>query len=193
MKRFIILAAALLCAVAVNAQQLKTAQGITIETYEPKPEPEPRIKKPKKTLAPIERGFEQSVEVNIGSDTDYLIVGANYTAGYRFNNYIFAGGGAGLNFWSQGGSAIIPIYANVRGYFMKTRLKPFASLSIGTDIIMYNLDNISQSEYRADLHLATNVGASYRLTDKLDCQISLGYRFINGNCQFITVNMGVTF
>ena len=135
MKRFIILAAALLCAVAANAQQLKTAQGITIET-----EPEP---KPKKTLVPTERGFEQSVEVNIGSDADYLIVGANYTAGYRFNNYIFAGGGAGLNFWSENGSAIIPVYANVRGYFMKTRLKPFASLSIGTDIIMYNLDNIS--------------------------------------------------
>ena len=191
MKRFIILAAALLCAVTANAQQLKTAQGITIETYEPKPEPKP--KKPKKTLSPTERGFEQSVEVNIGSDADYLIVGANYTAGYRFNNYIFAGGGTGLNFWSDNGSAIIPVYANVRGYFMKTRLKPFASLSIGTDIIMYNLDNMSQSEYWADLHLATNVGASYRLTDKLDCQISLGYRFISGACQFITVNMGVTF
>ena len=187
MKKIIFLAIASLLAVTATAQQLKTAQGITTITTIEKP------KKPKKTLAPIERGFEQSVEVNIGSDADYLIVGANYTAGYRFNNYIFAGGGAGLNFWSQGGSAIIPIYANVRGYFMKTRLKPFASLSIGTDIIMYNLDNMSQSEYWADLHLATNVGASYRLTDKLDCQISLGYRFISGACQFITVNMGVTF
>ena len=192
MKRFIILAAALLCAVAANAQQLKTAQGITIETYEPKPEPEP---KPKKTLAPTERGFEQSVEVNIGLDDDatYLIVGANYTAGYRFNNYIFAGGGAGLNFLNDNGSAIIPVYANVRGYFMRTRLKPFASLSIGTDIVMYNLDNIRKSEYWADLHLATNVGASYRLTDKLESQISLGYRCVCGGHHFITVNIGLTF
>ena len=190
MKKIIFLAIASLLAVTATAQQLKTAQGITTITTIEEPK---KPNKPKKTLAPIERGFEQSVEVNIGSDADYLVVGANYTAGYRFNNYIFAGGGAGLNFWSDNGSAIIPVYANVRGYFMKTRLKPFASLSIGTDIIMYNLDNISQSEYRADLHLATNVGASYRLTDKLDCQISLGYRFINGVCQFITVNMGVTF
>ncbi|MBP3497443.1 MAG: hypothetical protein J6K33_06390 [Alistipes sp.] len=193
MKKIIFLAIASLLAVTATAQQLKTAQGITTITTIEKPKKPKKPKKPNKTFAPIERGFEQSVEVNIGSDADYLIVGANYTAGYRFNNYIFAGGGAGLNFWSQGGSAIIPIYANVRGYFMKTRLKPFASLSIGTDIIMYNLDNMSRSEYWADLHLATNVGASYRLTDKLDCQISLGYRFINGNCQFITVNMGVTF
>ena len=98
-----------------------------------------------------------------------------------------------MNFWNDDGSAIIPVYANVRGYFMKTRLKPFASLSIGTDIIMYNLDNMSQSEYWADLHLATNVGSSYRLTDKLDCQISLGYRCICGEYQYITVNIGVTF
>ena len=131
MKRFIILAAALLCAVAANAQQLKTAQGITIET-----EPEP---KPKKTLVPTERGFEQSVEVGgFYTTDDWFFIGAKYIAGYRFNKTLFVGGGTGFEFEVWDGIATIPVFANAKAYIGNWRLTPFIGLSIGGRIDLTN-------------------------------------------------------
>lgn len=174
MKRFIILAAALLCAVAANAQQLKTAQGITIETYEPKPEPKP--KKPKKTFAPIERGFEQSVEVGTAPGLGYgnLFVSAEYIAGYRFNNYLFLGGGTGLEWYMSGGALAMPIYANARIYLLpKSRWQPFISLSLG--VLAPIADSDGECYDGTQLHINPTIGVNYRINNKYSCYLNLGY------------------
>lgn len=168
MKRFIILAAALLCAVATNAQQLKTAQGITFET-----EPEP---KPKKTLVPTERGFEQSVEVGVSPALDYgdVFLNLEYIAGYRFNNYLFLGGGTGLELLLNYNSLAIPIYANARLYLLpKSRWQPFISLSLGAIVPIA----ASGSEYHRGIqpHINPTVGVNYRINSKYSCYINLGY------------------
>ena len=174
MKRFIILAAALLCAVTTNAQQLKTAQGITIETYEPKPEPKP--KKPKKTFAPIERGFEQSVEVGASPalDDDEVFLNLEYIAGYRFNSYLFLGGGTGVELLLKHNSLAIPIYANARLYLLpKSRWQPFISLSLGAIVPIV----ASGIEYHNGIqpHINPTVGVNYRINSKYSCYLNLGY------------------
>ena len=56
MKKIIFIAIAGLLAVTATAQQLKSAQGITTITTIEKPKKE-------KKIFPIEKGFEQSVEL----------------------------------------------------------------------------------------------------------------------------------
>ena len=168
MKRFIILAAALLCAVAANAQQLKTAQGITIET-----EPEP---KPKKTLAPTERGFEQSVEVSVNPGDPYseIFASAEYIAGYRFNSYLFLGGGTGLELLLNHNSLAMPIYANARLYLLpKSRWQPFVSLSLGAIVPIANDGREQHNGIQP--HINPSVGVNYRINNKYSCYLNLGY------------------
>ena len=102
MKKIIFLAIASLLAVTATAQQLKTAQGITTITT---------IEKPKKVF-PIEKGFEQSVELGVSTDFDgEWIPSAEYIAGYRLTKNIFVGGGTGiewLKYWS-GRSVAMPL------------------------------------------------------------------------------------
>lgn len=199
MKRFIILAAALLCAVTANAQQLKTAQGITIETYEPKPEP-----KPKKTLAPTERGFEQSVEVGVNPGDPYseIFASAEYIAGYRFNSYLFLGGGTGLELLLNYNSLAMPIYANARLYLLpKSRWQPFISLSLGAIVPIA----ASGSEYHRGIqpHINPTVGVNYRINNKYNCYINLGYmprwthycglHCLNYDYNCFTIRLGFTF
>ena len=196
MKRFIILAAVLLCAVAANAQQLKTAQGITIETYEPKPEPKP--KKPKKTLTHTGRGFEQSVEVGVSPDLDMdAFLNLEYIAGYRFNDYIFTGGGTGLEWYMNGGALAMPIYANARIFLLpKSRWQPFISLSLGAIV------PIAASGSKYQPHINPTVGVNYRINNKYSCYINLGYMprwtycdsyygYLYYNC--LTIRLGFTF
>ena len=171
MKRFIILAAALLCAVTANAQQLKTAQGITIETYEPKPE-----LKPKKTLSPTERGFEQSVEVSVNPGDPYseIFASAEYIAGYRFNSYLFLGGGTGLELLLNHNSLAMPIYANARLYLLpKSRWQPFVSLSLGAIVPIANDGREQHNGIQP--HINPSVGVNYRINNKYSCYLNLGY------------------
>ena len=168
MKRFIILVAALLCAVTANAQQLKTDQGITIET-----EPEP---KPKKTLVPKERGFERSVEVGVHSEPflDDVFISGEYIAGYRFNNYLFLGGGTGVELLLKHNSLAIPIYANARLYLLpKSRWQPFVSLSLGAIVPIAN-DGREQHD-GIQRHINPTVGVNYRINNKYSCYLNLGY------------------
>ena len=190
MKRFIILAAVLLCAVAANAQQLKTAQGITIET-----EPEP---KPKKTLSPTERGFEQSVEVGGHLCLDYIsdfLVSAEYIAGYRFNNYLFLGGGTGLELLLNYNSLAMPIYANARLYLLpKSRWQPFVSLSLGALVRIAEGDNLSYDDIQP--HINPSIGVNYRINSKYSCYLNLGYmgrRADYTGYQCLTIRLGFTF
>ena len=171
MKRFIILAAALLCAVTANAQQLKTAQGITIETYEPKPEP-----KSKKNLAPTERGFEQSVEVG-GFYTDWFFIGAKYIAGYRFNKTLFVGGGTGFEFAVWDGIATIPVFANAKAYIGNWRLTPFIGLSIGGRIDLTN-DYLGYTIKPFGIYCDPHIGVEYRIK-RYALNLKLGWSLVN--------------
>ena len=174
MKKIIFLAIASLLAVTATAQQLKTAQGITTITTIEKPK---KPKKPNKTFAPIERGFEQSVEVGISPvlDDDEVFLNLEYIAGYRFNKNLFLGGGTGLEWFLDFNSFAIPIYANTRLYLLpKSRWQPFISLSLGVlvPIIQDGREHYVQGFHP---HINPSVGVNYRINSKYSCYLNLGY------------------
>ena len=191
MKKIIFLAIVSLLAVTATAQQLKTAQGITTITTIEKP------KKPKKTLAPIEQGFEQSVEVSVNPG-DEIFASAEYIAGYRFNSYLFLGGGTGLELLLNYNSLAMPIYANARLYLLpKSRWQPFISLSLGAIVPIAN--DGSEQHNGIQPHINPSVGVNYRINNKYSCYINLGYmpRWTIYESSYIfhdlTIRLGFTF
>lgn len=111
-------------------------------------------KKPKKQIPSVKQGFQQSVTAAflMGIDADCYRGGIDYIAGYRFNNYFYAGAGIGLNYDIEGewdyystkaldfywmelrNMYSIPIYAHARAYLGKKRCQPFFAFSAGANI-----------------------------------------------------------
>lgn len=177
MRKLVLVVAACLLATTAFAQQLKTAQGITIETYTPAPEPEP--KKEKKIL-PIEKGFEQSVELGTTPDFVYgfWFLSAEYIAGYRFNDIFFVGGGTGIDWEVSSGSLAIPLYATTRAYILpKSRWQPFFGLSLGTVFRVSELEDWYYNHKDVGLHLNPSIGVNYRINQKYSCYCAVGYMY----------------
>ena len=62
-------------------------------------------------------GFQQFVELTDFEDFDNGMTGVNYIAGYRFNNWIFAGVGTGLDFSHRVNSGVLEyVGGSVSGY-----------------------------------------------------------------------------
>ena len=189
MKKLVLVVAACLLASTAFAQQLKTAQGITIETYTPAPEPEPEPGLPKasflgKIFAKDQyTGFEQSVELCFVPELDdiFLMIDLHYMAGYRFNNYLRASGGVSFGIDTNSG-LYLALYANIRGYFTKSRLKPFIDISVGPDI------------FCGGVYLNPNIGADFRINNNLSCYLSVGYRPVDEfSVHCLSANLGVNF
>lgn len=122
--------------------------------------------KSQKSTTDSVRGFEQRVAVNSVALTN--ILGVSYIAGYRFNNYIFLGGGTGIGIITYE-DLYIPIYANFRSYFTKTRWKPFLDLSLGTDLVFEDKSVIPI------IHFDSSLGVSYQVNRKCELFFSAGY------------------
>lgn len=103
----------------------------------------------KQKLPPVKAGLQQTVEFGYTFD-DYLNsnLELDYVIGYRFNNTFFLGGGVGLGYNLDAfpetfyntpypGSPLnikeieIPIFVDMKIYFLKTRCTPFFGLSAG--------------------------------------------------------------
>lgn len=201
MKKLVLVVAACLLASTAFAQQLKTAQGITIETYTPTPEPEP------KKILPIEKGFEQSVELGAGPalGDDLCFLSAEYIAGYRFNNTFFVGGGTGIEWETEDDSLAIPLYATTRAYFLpKSRWQPFVGLSLGAVFRASEVEYNYHTHYSYEnigLHLNPSIGVNYRINQKYSCYCAVGYMYRDmenkyyevfpANC--LSIKLGFTF
>lgn len=205
MKKIIFIAIAGLLAISATAQQLKTAQGITTITT---------IEKPKKEwkAVPIEKGFEQSVELGAGPavDDDLCFLSAEYIAGYRFNDIFFVGGGTGFDWEVDEGSLAMPIFANIRAYAMpKSRWQPVFGLSAG---VVFKVDGVDDDYgYNTEhspigIHLNPTIGVNYRINQKYSCYCTVGYmlktveEYHNGNrydwiysANCLSIKLGFTF
>jgi len=103
------------------------------------------------------KGYEGIVNTNILLDMCYdeMFLGAKYTNGYRFNKYIFIGGGAGFFIATKLGDDdfrigteynskildyylqfIVPVFSTIKVNFTEKRVSPFFLLDLG-----YNIGN----------------------------------------------------
>ncbi len=171
MKRIILIAVAILLSfsVAEAQQDERYSQGVFTQTTTVT---RTKIERPQRKMPEIpkydaKRGFQQQASFgwwwtdSYDTRADaYSALRFSYIGGKRFNDYFFAGVGAGLDIGVsntykptiqyQGGSLVvnhrggypdsfvlpmqsiaIPLFVNLKGYFTKTKVAPYISFSAG--------------------------------------------------------------
>ena len=108
----------------------------------------------RKDYAKTRKGFGSVIDVNykMGMTYPFTSFGMSYTAGYRFNNQVYLGVGAGANFNMEGGMAkravnenyssnflnpsliSVPVFAYFKANFIDRRCSPFFALAAGGNI-----------------------------------------------------------
>lgn len=138
----------------------------------------------------LKRGYRGFAEVGGSFYTDqpeyYYGFDITTTHGYQINRWLFLGAGIGLQSYKlheytpakNKTQLTLPLYADIRTYFTRTALKPFAEMQIGYrircnkpletveeywDFDHTNLyKHFSKREIAGGLHFGIGVGAEYR-------------------------------
>lgn len=103
--------------------------------------------------------------------------------GYSFSQYLYVGGGVGVNF---GGGLYVPIYAHVRSSFLKKRVSPFVAASAGYSIAAGIFSGISGS------YLNGGLGICVKKRKKGEVWLSLNYEKC-GNFSGLLFKAGYSF
>lgn len=137
-------------------------------------------------LPPVKAGLQHSVELDFIVGEPSYNGTANYVIGYRFNNTFFLGGGVGFCYnidadnswkWNYQNSykelyirnIEIPVFVNMKVYFLKARCTPFFGLSAGA---AFSAKNTATLEF-GDVKYSTigaivvpSLGVNYRISAK---------------------------
>lgn len=104
-------------------------------------------------------------------------VSLKYTAGYNFHHFIGIGGGLGI--MSLEGHAVLPIYANIRSYFLKTSASPFVDMNVGYGFILPSSGDPLNP-----------IGANVGINGGLYLRPSIGVRFPSNRRTHVTLDFG---
>lgn len=224
MRRIILLIAALVCTTQLFAQysgRVTSTHGtvvekVTVITIEPEV-----VEEEEEFFEPISYpkydakiGYQQEISLGWWWAESLSALRFSYVGGKRFNNYFFAGLGAGLdigishtyqphvvkskyyNIYDENGNfrydvdvvlpmqtIAIPIYANIKGYFMRTKLAPYLSFSAGARISTGKKLVIDDYDTTSDFRrygavrgmFDLSVGANYRYSQDRSYTFELGY------------------
>ncbi len=155
-----------------------------------------------KNLKEIEgRGYCNSVELSAGvMPKDLYNVSAVMVFGYRFNKYIFLGGGVGLsyfhetNHWSWDNSTNtnnyigIPVFVRAKFNFTKRRVSPYFGIDLG-GAMFWEKDAQDVEPYGYFL-FRPHIGIDINVSDKIKPYIMLGGStyggalFFGAGCKF---------
>ena len=197
----------------VNSPDAKTEEGLVTIRLKTKAD-SLEIKQRRESYAKHQSGFGSMVDISgvlgmIGKPR--VSAGVNYIAGYRFNNQLFLGGGAGVMFNSHsgpydlrtldgakcapGGSlntclVSVPVFAYFRTNFINRRLSPFFALSAGGNLtakqtVRLNFGDVKQSVNKAFLN--PQIGVNVRAETNYSVYLAVGYYgFITPYCSEYT-------
>lgn len=146
-----------------------------------------------------QKSFEPSIKFKgeIGLD-DYKnkLFGLEFTAGYRFNDYIRAGVGTGISYCDltlegyfgifRGSEAYIPLFANVKANFVKIGISPYMSFDLGHSFLV----PFSDAAKKTDLGIFANpaFGVDFPLSSG-SIFFEVGYKYQAMESEYITENM----
>lgn len=169
-------------------------------------------KKAPKKLAPIEPGYQSTVNIS-GSYAPGIVNGGalffEYIGGYRFNNTLFLGAGVGLGFsldhpWFgqeshrynsdrlcdydlYASGVTYRLHVNGRFYLSKTRLQPFLGAAIGFE--GYKIKEGGYIEcYDFNYHNKNGHKAGFYAMP----EVGLNYRISNRTSAFLSIGYGAT-
>lgn len=89
--------------------------------------------------------------------------------GYQFNPYLFLGAGTGFQYYHEGETFTLPIFADIRANFMKGPIVPFVGFKAGYTLAFF--DGISG----LGAYLAPNVGVKFAVSPNTALNFTLGY------------------
>lgn len=107
-----------------------------------------------------EPGFQQMVEASL-MVTDDMATEISYSAGYRFGNCFYLGGGTGIgySFWTE--SAYVPVFVNPVFYLSDRRVTPTVGLRLGACAVLekhYGDSIVALVEVRPGISVHLNNG-----------------------------------
>lgn len=207
MKRVILIfaATALLLSNTKAQEDSRYSQGVLTETTTIT---RTKIEKPKKEREKFDviRGYQQDISIGWWwTCTEYSSLRAAYIGGYRFNNYLFAGIGIGLDVrtvsYYQDYTAYkddrkyycngeiyaelpmqliaVPLFANFKAYFTKTKVVPYFSFSAGARFSTPKKFDFYDDK---ELECTQNYGA---IKPFFDLAIGVNYRLSNNKTIFL--------
>lgn len=93
--------------------------------------------------------------------------------GYQFNPYLFVGAGLGVDYHFDWETMFLPVFADIRGYFIDSRISPFLGVKIGYSPI----DG-------SGVYFNPSVGASFGMSGNFALNVSLGYNLQRSGMYF---------
>lgn len=136
----------------------------------------------------LARGYRGFIDVADTFGTDEWASNRSELAtvhGYQFNQYFFVGAGVGVHYYYGDEFVEVPIFANLRVDFLKTRITPYFDVRVGYAV----LDDTG-------LYLSPSVGSRFRLGTWGALNAGLGYtaQFLEcENVGGITLRIGLEF
>lgn len=94
--------------------------------------------------------------------------------GVQFNPYLYAGVGVGLIYYTKNYEIGIPVFANVRGYFVKGNVAPFLDLRVGYSPL------VDATGY----YLSPSFGCRFGLAERVGLNLSVGYEMQDATLRF---------
>ena len=148
----------------------------------------------KVAYAEQQKGFESMVDLTyfVGLGKQYPHLGVTYTAGYRLNNLLYVGGGAGVDY-NIGAKAVttqygdgalrpfvvsVPIYAYFRANFLNRRCSPFFALAAGGRVSgkqTMHLDLLDAEYNTSSLFVNPQLGVNFRTTTSSSIYCAVGF------------------
>lgn len=113
------------------------------------------------------RGYRAFVEtggaVGIGEYGDGVF-SVSTSHGFQFNPYFYVGGGLALEYHGMWEEVFVPVFANARVNFLKTRVTPFFDMKMGV--------SLSSSP---GFYMCPSVGVGISFTPRLALNIGMGF------------------
>ena len=112
------------------------------------------------------KGFVETGYIFDLSDCNANRFELSTTHGYQFNNYLFVGGGAGINFYTDADLYSVPLFASFRANFMNKKITPFADIKSG-----YTVGDVEGA------FVTVGLGVRFALAKKMALNLKLEYAY----------------
>ena len=173
-KLFVILMAALIPAISFAHRGIPRSNNVSVSV---KRVTETTVEKDYKTYN-ARVGFQQMAGINLGASFESgPFIGISYVGGYRFNDWLFVGGGIEYNPEIEDGfeDFNLPVYAQVRTYFTKRIWRPYVSLSLGGCVCHNYYDyDFSDDDYYYGFYGDFSIGVDAHVSEKFNVYMALG-------------------
>ena len=119
-------------------------------------------------------------------------VGISTTHGCLINPYLYVGAGLGFNYFTAGQDKSLPVFGDIRTYFLRGDLKPYLNIRAGYDALLRGayFSPSAGVRYRA---LDFSVGYVMNRTDILYYSPWLFWGISRGTVSSLSLNFGVRF